>query len=181
MKKFFYQTRLIWIGIIFDLLLSGFTGTAYGYSTFIITPLFSVMGVVLSTLNKPLRYKVITGILFGLFLEAQYLNTNLILISSLLLTILIIHPFTSMVSDHFIEKGILLFVSCGLYLLLIFTLGTILGNTDHSFTSFLTYEFIISVILNVISIIVMLFIESITTPAQRRHLSKNEYTRPWLD
>ena len=161
MIRFFKRYLLIFIGIIFDFIVNGFLPVTFGYQGFVLTAYFGFAGLILSTRKFSLEKKLFTSFLYGVFLEVQVFNSSLIILLSILLITVIGHVIQDIFGNSMVEKGILLFFEISFLEISSYLLATILGKIKIGLVSFLTYQFILTILLNIVVIFVMLLIESV--------------------
>lgn len=174
MSKFFKQNILIFIGIVFDLIVSSYLPTVFGYQGFIITPYFAVSGLILTVLPLNLSTKLLTSFIFGLYVEIQYFDSYLTFLLSILLVTYLIYISQNAFGNTFFEKSIALFFFISLLSIINFALANLFSMIKISIGAYMTYEFIITILFNIISIVIMLIIESflIDKRIQRERIKK---------
>lgn len=174
MINFIRRYLLIFIGLIIDFFLSGMLPSTFGYQGFVITPYFGFIGLMLVNRRFDLSKRLIVSFLFALIIEIQLFNSSYIPMLSIMILAVIGYLINDIFSNTFLEKGIFLFFAISLLELTSYTLAHIFSKIDIGFVAFLTYQFILTMIFNLIAIIGMLLIESflVDQSIQRQRIKK---------
>lgn len=160
MSQFFIRYGLLFIGIILDFIIKPFLPSTFGYQSFILESLFSVIALLLVTRHMPLSKKIVVSLIFGLFVETNTFNSNLIPLISIFSIVLISHVTWELGGNLFLEKAIHLFVLISGYLFIKFVFGHLFGMTNASLINYITYEYILTILMNIVAIVILLVFES---------------------
>ena len=160
MNQFFIRYGLLFIGIILDFILKPFLPSNFGYQSFIIESLFGLIALLLVTRNMPLNKKMVVALFYGLFVELNTFNSHLIPLVSILSIVMLSHITWELIGNLFLEKVIHLFVLISGTLFIKFVFGHLVGVTQASFINYITYEYILTILLNLGSILILLFFET---------------------
>lgn len=161
MKQFLKRYGLFFLGIIFDFFASGLLPSSFGYDGFIVVPYFGFAALILVTRKLDLVRKLVISFLYGVFIEMQLFDTSFVPIISIMLIAFLTHLVQDIFSNTFLEKGILLFFAISLLEITIYVISTVINKISIGFVSYLTYQFILTMIFNIVVIFIMLLIESL--------------------
>lgn len=161
MSKFLSRYSLLFIGILLDLIVSSFLPVHFGYQSFVLAPYFSIAALMLVIRNFSLEKKLLVSGLFGIYVEMGHYNTNMILLTTILMIALLCHIIWPILGNSMLEKGILVFFLISSLLFSRYILATLFKMTDISLVSFITYEFILTMLLNIVVIAIIVLIDSL--------------------
>lgn len=160
MSEFLRRYALLFIAIVLDLIFSAFISNAFGYRSFIVTPYFGLFALLLTTRKKDYLSKILITFIYGVFLELQLVDSNFIVLFSLLLGVSISTISWEILGDSVFEKGIILYTHLAIIIFTKFMLAKLFGLSSASWLSFLTYEFVITMIVNLVFLLIVLAIDS---------------------